>query len=138
MGKLHKHPALWSKDQDMHFLVDLIAREASTGLSGPEDVVKGKNWASNPIVQLDVSGKAPYWPEGSSSPTYDTTCVMNIGRYYRNKALHFNGLHPDLKEVFGRSIQGLRKFCDEQVTTGDLIFTLWLGVNGHLAAMKDY
>lgn len=137
LENMKKHPAFWSRLQDLNFIVLLISREAEQRLLELPSLVIGGNWASDPEVAKDVRGDRKYWPRGGHS-RYNTTSLIDLGRYYRNKAVHFEQLHPDLKNALGKSTDKLVELCNRWVTSGDLVFSLWEAANGKLESMEEF
>ena len=132
-----KHPACWSEAQGLNFIAILVSQGPHIRLPGLTGLVKESNWARNHEVKLDVDGDPKYWA-GKQPPKYEMDSVLSLGRYYRNKALHFGQLHLHLKATFGGSVKGLLDFCNKLVDGGDLVFSLWKGVNQYLRSMEDY
>lgn len=128
LDKLHKHPVLWTKTKDLNFLVTLMSRSKNAVLLGTSRAILKGNWASHPVIRMDVEGDPKYWPKGTTAPKYDTRSLMNLGRYYRNKDIHFEELHKDLKALF-KTRDGLLEFCNGLTKSGDLPF--WEGVNNY-------
>ena len=140
---LSRHPAHWTVNEGMHFMTDFVTFVRSgTALPTLDSRIIGGNWIelSDSPVKDDITGVSPYWVNHPwmSLPTYDGTKAGDLGRYLRNKWVHFNELGDSkLLAVFKSSRNGLVNYCDSLMTGGDLVFHIWRTVN-ETNLMRDY
>lgn len=100
---LPRHPVSWSLDDDMYFLTSFVSAGFEKTFEKLDFVVKGKTWASDPTIEEDATGKSEWWKERAhfmTPPTYNLARAEDLGRFWRNKLVHFNQSDPKLKKLF--------------------------------------
>lgn len=141
---LIRHPAFWSLDEDIHFLTILVADGWGVEFPDLDALIKGRNWATDPMILEDVRGTSEFWERQKArrikSSVYDTSKAADLARYKRNKLVHFGQLDPKLQNLFGNSRKGVCDFCNNLIEGGDLVHSFWeaINCNHELSLMKDF
>ena len=128
-----RHPAMWSPLEDtflfLHCMV--LAKETEVNL---DHVIKThgrngkKNWVINSLIAADIQGFH-----------YDFTSGWHLVRYVRNKITHFNECSETLKNMFGKSPEGVIKYFNEHVLCGgDLTLDLWHEINSKVKSLSHF
>ena len=137
---LPRHPANWSLDEDMHFLISFVAEDPLADLGELEGLIIGGDWTlSSKLLKADAKGKAKRG-KGSkkTAAAYDTKFLNDLCRYVRNKLIHFDELDQSLKDHFGGSRRKLLAYFNNLVKGNDLVFSVWKVVNGKVPSMRRF
>ena len=137
---LSRHPANWSLDEDIYFLVSFVAEDPRADLTEVEGLLLTNDWtSSSDIIKADVEGESEHWQDsGVKAPVYEGAIINNMAKYMRNKLIHFDQLDQSLKAHFGGSKRNLVAYFDEFVRGKEFIFSIWEAINGKVPSMRRF